>query len=314
MATITWKGVYPALLTPFDKNETVDFKMYKTNLDAQIAAGVDGVIIGGSLGEASTLLREEKMDLLVYSKEITQASFPIIVNIAEQSTREAIAQAKEAEQKGADGLMLLPPMRYKASDEETTHFFMDVANSTALPIMLYNNPVDYKIEIHTAMFQEMLPCKNIEAVKDSTRNTMNITRMLNRFGGRYKILTGVDPIALESLVLGADGWVAGLGDAFPEETVAIFRLVKAGRIAEAVQIHRWFMPLLELDIHPKLVQYIKLAASATGIGTEYVRAPRQVLTGTERAAVEKTIQDALAVRKTLPDYLHLKMYADVNWS
>jgi 4-hydroxy-tetrahydrodipicolinate synthase len=143
---------------------------------------------------------------------------------------------------------------------------------------------------------------------------MNITRMINRFGDRYKILTGVDPIALESIVLGADGWVAGLVDAFPAETVAIFRLVKAGRIDEALAIHRWFMPLLELDIQPKLVQYIKLAASLTGIGTEYVRAPRLVLTGAERATVLKTIQDALAVRPELPDYLQLKHYADANWS
>lgn len=314
MATINWKGVYPALLTPFDKHDKVDFSMYKTNLDAQIAAGVDGVILGGSLGEASTLLREEKMDLLIYSKEIAPVDFPIVVNIAEQSTKEAMAQAKEAEDKGADGLMLLPPMRYKADDEETTRFFMDVANITSLPILLYNNPVDYKIDITLDMFEQMLPCTNIEAVKESTRNTMNITRMINRFGDRYKILTGVDPVALESIVLGADGWVAGLVDAFPAETVAIFRLVKAGRIDEALAIYRWFMPLLELDIQPKLVQYIKLAASFTGIGTEYVRAPRQIISGTERETVLKTIQDALAVRPELPDYLHLKNYADANWS
>jgi dihydrodipicolinate synthase/N-acetylneuraminate lyase len=314
MAAINWKGVYPALLTPFDKNEQVDFSMYKINLDAQISAGVDGVILGGSLGEASTLLREEKKALLIYSKEIAPPDFPIIVNIAEQGTKEAMSQAREAEDNGADGLMLLPPMRYKADDAETTRFFMDIANITSLPILLYNNPIDYKIDITLDMFEQMLPCTNIEAVKESTRNTMNITRMINRFGDRYKILTGVDPIALESIVLGADGWVAGLVDAFPAETVAIFRLVKAGRIDEALAIHRWFMPLLELDIQPKLVQYIKLAASLTGIGTEYVRAPRLVLTGTERATVLKTIQDALAVRPELPDYLHLKNYADANWS
>ncbi|ULQ51514.1 dihydrodipicolinate synthase family protein [Flavihumibacter fluvii] len=314
MATINWSGVYPALLTPFDNNGQVDFSMYKINLDAQIAAGVDGVIIGGSLGEASTLLRQEKKELLIYSKEIADAGFPVLVNIAEQSTKEAIDQAKEAEANGADGLMLLPPMRYKASDEETVRFFMDVANKTSLPILLYNNPVDYKIEITLDMFEQMLPCKNIEAVKESTRNTMNITRMINRFGDRYKILTGVDPVALESLVVGADGWVAGLVDAFPAETVAIFRLVKAGRIQEALAIYRWFMPLLELDIQPKLVQYIKLAASITGIGSEYVRAPRLVLTGDERTTVLKTIHDALAVRPVLPDYLHLKTHADANWA
>ncbi len=314
MPSINWNGVFPALLTPFDKNDKVDFAMYKTNLDAQISAGVDGIIIGGSLGEASTLLNQEKKDLLIYSKELVPAGFPVLVNISEQSTKEAVALAQEAESNGADGLMLLPPMRYKSSDEETVAFFRAVATNCSLPIMIYNNPVDYKIEVTPDMFEALADLPTVQSVKESTRDTVNITRMINRFGDRFKILTGVDPLALESLVLGADGWVAGLVDAFPRETVAIFKLVKAGRIAEAVAIYRWFMPLLELDIHPKLVQYIKLAATATGIGSEYVRQPRLPLTGAERTRVEKTIQDALAVRPELPDYLHLKPLADAAWS
>lgn len=314
MANINWHGVYPALLTPFDKNDKVDFEMYKTNVDAQVSAGVDGIIIGGSLGETSTLLSEEKRDLLVYSKGIVPSAFPVIVNIAEQSTKVAVTLAREAEANGADGLMLLPPMRYKADDRETVAFFKAVAESTSLPILLYNNPVDYKIEITLDMFEQMLDNQNIQAVKESTRNTMNVTRMLNRFGERYKVLTGVDPIALESLLLGAHGWVAGLVDAFPRETVAIYRLVKAGRIDDAVAINRWFLPLCELDIHPKLVQYIKLAAKATGIGSEYVRAPRLVLEGAERAAVQKVIDDALATRPELPDYLNLQNFSNAEWA
>ncbi|MBC6491922.1 dihydrodipicolinate synthase family protein [Flavihumibacter stibioxidans] len=314
MANINWHGVYPALLTPFDKNDRVDFEMYKTNVDAQVSAGVDGIIIGGSLGETSTLLSEEKRDLLVYSKGIVPSALPVIVNIAEQSTKVAVALAREAEANGADGLMLLPPMRYKADERETVAFFKAVAESTSLPILLYNNPVDYKIEITLDMFEQMLDNQNIQAVKESTRNTMNVTRMLNRFGERYKVLTGVDPIALESLLLGAHGWVAGLVDAFPRETVAIYRLVKAGRIDDAVAINRWFLPLCELDIHPKLVQYIKLAAKATGIGTEYVRAPRLVLEGAERAAVQKVIDDALATRPELPDYLNLQNFSNAEWA
>nr|HPZ87999.1 dihydrodipicolinate synthase family protein [Flavihumibacter sp.] len=281
------------------------FNMYKKNFDAQVSAGVDGVIIGGSLGEASTLLNKEKKDLLIYSKEIAPKNFPVLVNIAEQSTKEAVALAQEAEANGADGLMLLPPMRYKSSDEETVAFFRSVATNCGLPILIYNNPVDYKIEVTLAMFEQMTSLPTVQAVKESTRDTINVTRMLNRFGDRFKILTGVDPLALESLVLGAHGWVAGLVDAFPRETVAIFKLVKAGRIQEALTIYRWFMPLLELDIHPKLVQYIKLAATATGIGSEYVRQPRLPLSGAELAQVQKVIKDALAVRPTLPDYLHL---------
>lgn len=300
MATVSWKGVYPALLTPFKEDESIDFDLYTINLEAQLDAGVDGIIIGGSLGETSTLLGEEKRELLLRSKELVPGDFPVIVNIAEQSTRVAIAMARDAEANGADGLMLLPPMRYKADDRETTQFFKSVAEHTALPILLYNNPVDYKIEITADMFEELAGVANIQAVKESTRNTMNITRMINRFGDRYKILTGVDPIATESLMLGADGWVAGLVDAFPHETVAIYRLVKAGRFDEALALHRWFLPLFELDIHPKLVQYIKLAAAATGIGSEFVRAPRLRLEGDERAAVQEIIDTALATRPVLP--------------
>jgi 4-hydroxy-tetrahydrodipicolinate synthase len=228
------------------------------------------------------------------------------MNIAEQTTKAAIALAKSAKEDGASGLMMLPPMRYKASDAEIVHYFKSVANSTSLPIMIYNNPVDYKLVVTLDMFQELLDaCPNIQAVKESTRDTTNITRIKNRFGNRLAIMTGVDTLALESLVLGADGWVAGLVDAFPAETVAIYTLVKAGKVQEAITIYRWFMPLLELDIHPKLVQYIKMAAVYTGIGNEYVRAPRLVLEGAERVRIEKVITDALAIRPTLPDYKNL---------
>jgi dihydrodipicolinate synthase/N-acetylneuraminate lyase len=305
MATITWKGVYPALLTPFTKDDAIDLKTFKTNLDAQVDAGVKGIILGGSLGEASSLSNEEKRDLLFYSKEVLPASFPIIINIAEQTTKAAVALAQESEKNGADGLMLLPPMRYKADDDETLGFFAAVAESTSLPIMIYNNPVDYKIMVTLDMFEKLTAYKNIQAVKESTRDVTNVTRMINRFGDRYKILTGVDPLAMESLVMGADGWVAGLVDAFPRETVAIYALIKAGRIDEALKIYRWFLPVLELDIHPKLVQYIKLAAECTGIGTTQVRAPRLRLQGEEFERVKQTIEKAIATRPELPDYLSI---------
>jgi 4-hydroxy-tetrahydrodipicolinate synthase len=178
------------------------------------------------------------------------------MNIAEGSTSEALKQVLFAESWGVQGLMLLPPMRYKSDERETVSFFKTIADATDLPIMLYNNPVDYKIEITLDMFDELKSCKNITAVKESTRDVSNVTRMRNRFGDRYQILCGVDTIAMEELLLGADGWVAGLVCAFPKETVAIYKLVKAGRIEEATKIYRWFMPLLELDIHPKLVQYM----------------------------------------------------------
>ncbi len=301
MAQFNWNGVFPALLTPFNTSDEIDLDVFRTNLKAQLDAGVDGIILGGSLGEASSLANEEKQQLYFAAREFLPQGFPIIINIAEQTTRAAVNLAREAEGWGANALMLLPPMRYNADANETVTYFKSVAEATSLPIMLYNNPVDYKIMITLEMFEALLPYKNIQAVKESTRDVVNITRMLNRFGDRYKILTGVDPLAMESLVLGACGWVAGLVDAFPKETVAIFRLVKSGDVAAATKIYRWFMPLLELDIHPKLVQYIKLAATATGIGTEHVRAPRLPLTGEERARVQKVIDDALATRPALPE-------------
>ena len=256
---IQWKGVYPAVTTKFTSNDELDLQAFDVNINAQIEAGVNGIILGGSLGEASTLSDEEKFKLLIHSVELAAGKIDVVLNIAEQSTKVAIDIAKRAEDSGADALMLLPPMRYKSDDRETVTFFKDIAKSTSLPIMLYNNPVDYKIMITLDMFDELAELDNIQAVKESTRDVMNITRMYNKFGSRYKVLCGVDPLALESLVLGCDGWVAGLVDAFPKETVAIYRLIKAGRYAEALAIYRWFMPLLELDIHPKLVQYIKLA-------------------------------------------------------
>ncbi|WP_088323144.1 dihydrodipicolinate synthase family protein [Polaribacter tangerinus] len=304
--SIQWKGVMPAITTQFTPDDTLDLDMFKVNIQAQLDAGVHGLVLGGTLGEASTLSEEEGRKLTKETVAFVAGKVPVLMNIAEQTTKGAIALAKAAEADGASGLMMLPPMRYNASDAEVVTYFKEVANSTKLPIMIYNNPIDYKLLVTLDMFQELLAdCPNIQAVKESTRDTTNITRIKNRFGDRLAIMTGVDTLALESLVLGADGWVAGLVDAFPAETVAIYELVKAGKITEAISIYRWFMPLLELDIHPKLVQYIKLASKHTGIGSEYVRAPRLILEGEERARIEKTIIDALAVRPKLPDYKNL---------
>ncbi|AKD55852.1 dihydrodipicolinate synthase family protein [Spirosoma radiotolerans] len=294
--SVLWEGVYPALLTPFTADDELDIPLFEKNLHAQLEAGIHGFIIGGSLGEASTLLNEEKISLLQSALAVCQDKVPVLVNIAEQGTKQAIARAHEAQANGADGLMLLPPMRYPADARETVTFFKSVAQETTLPIMIYNNPYDYKIMTTVAMFEELAELPNIQAVKESTRDLTNITRMRNAFGNRFKLMGGVDTLALEALLLGCDGWVGGLVDAFPQETMAVYDLTKAGQLAEALEIYRWFMPLLELDIHPKLVQYIKLAAQATGIGSEYVRAPRLPLIGAERAQVEQIIQEALAKR------------------
>jgi len=302
MMNFNWQGVMPALTTQFDAQEQLNLEAFELNLVAQIEAGVHGIVLGGTLGEASTLTADEKVALLKKAQDVISGRIPVIINIAEQSTDDAIAAAQAAEANGADGLMLLPPMRYKATDEETVQYFAAIAQSTKLPIMIYNNPVDYKIEVTLDMFDQLQQYKNIQAVKESTRDISNVTRMINRFGSRYQILCGVDTLAMESLVMGADGWVAGLVDAFPKETVAVFAYTKAGKIDEALTIYRWFLPLLELDISPQLVQNIKQCEIATGIGTGHVRKPRLILKGTERIRVQKIIDDSLASRPDLGNY------------
>jgi 4-hydroxy-tetrahydrodipicolinate synthase len=292
--------VFPAVTTKFKADDTLDFDLFDKNLQFQLEAGVDGIILGGTLGEASVLSLEEKGELVKFTVEKVAGKVPVIINIAEGATRDALQLAALAKEWGASGLMMLPPMRYKSDERETVEYFKTVANSTTLPIMIYNNPVDYKIEVTLDMFAELVECENIQAVKESTRDLTNVTRMRNRFGDRFKIMCGVDTIAMEQLVMGADGWVAGLVCAFPAETVAIYKLVKAGRYEEAIKIYRWFMPLLELDIHPKLVQYIKLAEQCAGIGSEAVRPPRLTLVGEERESLLTLINGAIAIRPTLP--------------
>lgn len=304
---VKWQGIYPAFTTQFTSTDELDFKMFETNLEAQINAGIDGIILGGTLGESSVLSTEEKETLVKFTLEKVNQAIPVVLNVAEGNTKEAVQQAQLAKAWGAQGLMVLPPMRYKSDHRETVEWFKTIANSTDLPIIVYNNPVDYKILITLDMFDELQECSNIKAIKESTRDVTNVTRLRNRFGDRYKILCGVDTLAMEELCLGADGWVAGLVNAFPKETVAIYRLVKAGRLEEATAIYRWFMPLLELDIHPKLVQYIKLAEKQAGLGSETVRPPRLILKGEERDEILRIINTGISSRPELPDYLKIKI-------
>lgn len=301
MTNFSWKGVMPAVTTKFTDADTLDLDMFTTNINAQLEAGVHGIILGGTLGEASTLDTEEKKILVEHTVNLVDGKVPVVMNIAEQSTKEAIKAAERAQDQGASGLMVLPPMRYKSTDYETVAYFKAIASSTSLPIMIYNNPVDYKIEVTLDMFEELLKHDNIQAVKESTRDITNVIRIRNRFEDRLSILCGVDTLAMESLVMGADGWVAGLVCAFPRETVAIYELVKAGRIEEASKIYNWFMPLLELDINPQLVQNIKLAEVATGIGTENVRLPRLPLQGDERNRVLSIIEEGVKTRPIIPN-------------
>jgi 4-hydroxy-tetrahydrodipicolinate synthase len=296
---VAWEGVMPAVTTKFTERDTLDMELFFRNVDAQLDAGVHGIILGGTLGEASTLEDSEKETLVRSTVGHVKERVPVIINIAEQSTKGAIRAAENAQQFGAHALMVLPPMRYKASPLETVTYFSEVAKHSDLPVMIYNNPVDYGIEVTLPMFEKLLQFSNIQAVKESTRDITNITRLRNAFGDRLKILCGVDTLAFESLVAGADGWVAGLVCAFPKETTTLYHLAKAGHYEEALILYRWFMPLLELDINPRLVQNIKLAEVATGLGSERVRPPRLPLQGEERKRVLKIIEKAIADRPNL---------------
>lgn len=300
-----WKGVMPAVTTKFTSDDQLHLELFNKNIRAQVDAGVSAIVLGGTLGEASTLSASEKQKLTETAVEHVGQEVPVILNIAEQTTKGAIKAAENAKRWGASGLMMLPPMRYKATDYETVAYFQAVAQATDLPIMVYNNPVDYGVEVTPEMFDELLKEKTIKAVKESTRDISNVTRLRRRFGERLAIMTGVDTLGLESLMMGADGWIAGLVCAFPAETVAIYALQKAGRHEEALAIYQWFLPLLELDINPQLVQNIKLAEVATGIGSEHVRPPRLPLQGLERRRVLEIIQAGMRTRPELPEYKDL---------
>ena len=301
----------PAVTTKFTSDDQLDLDFFNKNIRAQVDAGVSAIVLGGTLGEASTLAESEKQILTETSVEHVGQEVPVILNIAEQTTTGAVKAAQNAKEWGASGLMMLPPMRYKATDYETVAYFQAVARATDLPIMVYNNPVDYGVEVTPKMFEELLKEETIQAVKESTRDISNVTRLRRLFGDRLAIMTGVDTLGLESLMMGADGWIAGLVCAFPAETVAIYALQKAGRHEEARAIYQWFLPLLELDINPQLVQNIKLAEVATGIGSEHVRPPRLPLQGPERERVLNVIAEGMRTRPELPEYkdLLIQMHA-----
>jgi len=295
-----WKGVFPAVTTKFHADESLDLAATRRHIGWQIEQGVDGIILAGSLGEASTLNADEKIVLLEAALAEAAGRVPVLLTIAEDSTRDACALARRAEQAGAAGLMVLPALRYVSDARETVHHFRRVAAASQLPIMVYNNPLAYGVDVTPAMFAELADEPRFVAIKESSGDVRRLTDLINAVGDRYALFSGVDDLALESLLMGADGWVAGLVVAFPAETVAIYRLAQAGRLDEARTIYRWFAPLLHLDVSTKLVQNLKLAEALVGVGTEHVRAPRLPLAGSERERVASIIQAGLDCRPTLP--------------
>ena len=300
MAT-KWEGVYPAVTTKFTADFKLDHPAMEKNFQAQLDAGVHGLICCGSLGENGVLSAEEKIEVLKTAVNVSAGKVPVILTIAETTTAAACEMAKQGVKNGADGFMLLPPMRYTSDERETVVFLEAVAAVSERPIMIYNNPVAYNIDVTPQMFADLAKNDTFVALKESSDNVRRITDIKNYCGDRYQIFTGVDNLALESLLMGADGWVAGLVCAFPRETVVIYELAKQNRNAEALEIYRWFKPVLDLDVSTKLVQNIKLAEQMTGLGNENVRPPRLPLIGEERQKVVQTLQKALDSRPVMPN-------------
>ncbi|WP_044133668.1 dihydrodipicolinate synthase family protein [Verrucomicrobium spinosum] len=298
--THPWTGVFPAITTQMHRDGSLDLDATAAHAEVLIQSGIRGLIFLGSLGENQMLSAEEKRLVMQEMVRAVKGRIPVVTGVAETSTAEAATYVQDCEAAGVDGFMLMPAMCYKTPDpEETLAHFRTVAGATGLPIMIYNNPISYGNDITPEMFATLAEVKNFVALKESSGNTRRITDLRNTVGDRYAIFTGVDDLALESAVLGIDGWVAGTGIAFPKQNQHLWDLMQAGRWQEAVAIYRWFTPLLHLDVHIKFVQYIKLCVQECGLGKEWTRAPRLSLSGAEREAVLKVIHKGISSRPTL---------------
>ena len=293
---VQWKGVFPAVTTQFHADQSLDLTATAAHVNALIDAGVHGLIMLGTVGENTSLEPEEKRDVLRTAVEVSAGRVPVLPGVAECSTAAACHFAADAEKLGADGLMVLPAMVYKSDPRETIAHYRTVAGASALPILCYNNPVSYGVDITPVMFAAIRDVPTLVAIKESSDDVRRLTDLVNVCGDRYVLFSGVDDLVLESVLLGATGWVSGLVNAFPREALRLWELAVAGRYEEARSIYRWFSPALHLDTHVKLVQYIKLAAAECGFGTETVRAPRLPLEGDERERVLGIIRGAMESR------------------
>ena len=297
--TPTWQGVYPAATTQFEEDLSIDLAGSQRVIDNLIKDGVHGIIAMGTCGENNSLDPGEKQTLLRAVTEVVAGRVPVVTGVSEFDTRRAVAFAKDAKKAGADGLMVLPAMVYVPTEEELILHFRTVAEATDLPVMLYNNPPAYRVNISVAVLEALQDVKNIVSVKESAPDPRRFTDLINAFGDRYVLMAGLDDVALEGLLLGAAGWVSGLTSAFPRESIQLIEAVNAGDLDRARAIYRWFMPLLHLDAEHDLVQSIKLAESIMGRGSERVRPPRLPLAGERRREVIAMVERAAATRPTL---------------
>jgi 4-hydroxy-tetrahydrodipicolinate synthase len=291
-----WTGVFPAAVTLFRDDESLDMDATLGNVVRMIEAGVQGMVMLGTVGENCSLDYAEKLAVLEATVKRVAGRVPVLTGIAECTTANACGLARDAQKAGVDGLMVLPGMVYKSDPRETIAHFRAVAEATELPILVYNNPVSYGVDIRPEMFAELADVRNIVAIKESSEDPRRITDLANLYGDRFLLFAGVDDLALESVMLGADGWVSGLVNAFPEENRRLWELATAGQYEKARELYRWYTPLLHLDTHPKLVQYIKLAMAVRGFGSETVRAPRLPLAGEERERIIALVRRAVETR------------------
>jgi 1-pyrroline-4-hydroxy-2-carboxylate deaminase len=303
MASKKWEGVFPAVTTKFDADENLDRQAMERHFAFQIEAGVDGFVTCGSLGEASTLSFDEKLEVTRIALDVADKRIPVLVNVSETRTRTACQFVERAAAIGVQGFMVMPSVLYAADAREAKDNLRTIAKAAQLPIMVYNNPVSYKVDLTPEDFADLADCEWLVAIKESTDNIRRITDLRNTVGNRYQLFMGVDDLSFEGLAVGADGLLAGLVVAFPKETVALYRLMKAKRWDEALKLYQWFMPLLHLDVSTKLVQNLKLVETMVGIGNENVRRPRQPLTGADRERVTTVVNKALATRPDVSAWL-----------
>jgi 4-hydroxy-tetrahydrodipicolinate synthase len=287
-----WSGVYPAATTQFDAALALDLPATQRVQAALVRDGVHGLVLMGTVGEGNSLLAEEKRQVLAAAVEVSAGRVPVIAGVSEFTTAAAVEYARAAERLGADGLMLLPAMVYVPTAAELEYHFRTVAAATGLPIMLYNNPPSYRVNIDVATLRRLAEVPNIVAIKESAPDSRRFTDIINAVGERFVLFAGLDDLAFEGLTLGARGWVSGLTNAFPAESLLLYEALSTGDLPRARRIYRWFMPLLHLDAEHDLVQSIKLAEQIMGRGSERVRPPRLVLAGERRAAVIAMIEAA----------------------
>lgn len=296
----TWAGVFPAAVTHFRDDQSLDLPATLRHLDVMLGAGIHGLIMLGTVGENCSLEYPEKLDVLRATVEHVRRRVPVLTGVAESSTRVACRFAADAARIGVDGLMVLPAMVYKADGREAMSHFRAVAGATDLPIMVYNNPVSYGVDVTPEMFADLADESKFVCIKESSENVRRITDLKNLCKDRYALFCGVDDLVLESIVLGASGWVSGLVNAFPAENRLLWDLALAGKFDEALAVYRWYTPLLHLDTHVKLIQYIKLAVHECGLGSEMVRFPRLPLTGLERERILGIVRKGIAGRPRIP--------------